>query len=47
MKLSQIKEILLNLENVVFQLENGKFVPEHFHVTEIGQLLKTSLTAVA
>jgi len=40
MKLSQIKEILLNLENVVFQLENGKFVPEHFHVTEIGQITK-------
>ncbi|MFC6096564.1 DUF6428 family protein [Flavobacterium qiangtangense] len=40
MKLSQIKEILPNLENVAFQLENGKFVPEHFHVTEIGQITK-------
>lgn len=36
MKLSDIKNILPNLENVVFQLENGAFVPEHFHVTEIG-----------
>lgn len=40
MKLSQIKEILPNLKNVVFQLENGKFVPEHFHVTEVGQITK-------
>jgi len=40
MKLSQIKEILPNLENVNFQLENGKFIPEHFHVTEIGQITK-------
>ncbi len=40
MKLSQIKEILQNLENVAFQLEDGTFVPEHFHVTEIGQIAK-------
>lgn len=36
MKLSDIKGILPNLENVEFQLENGTFVPEYFHVTEIG-----------
>jgi len=36
MKLSEIKTILPNLENVAFQLENGTFVPEHFHVTEVG-----------
>lgn len=41
MKLSEIKEILLILENVEFQLENGSFVPEHFHVTEIGQIMKS------
>lgn len=40
MKLSQIKEILPTLDNVEFQLENGTFVPEHFHVTEIGQITK-------
>ncbi|TYR31685.1 hypothetical protein FXV77_20800 [Sphingobacterium phlebotomi] len=40
MKLSQIKEILPTLGNVEFQLENGTFVPEHFHVTEIGQITK-------
>lgn len=40
MKLSEIKEILPSLENVEFQLENGTFVPEHFHVTEVGQITK-------
>ncbi|WP_312296304.1 DUF6428 family protein [Chryseobacterium sp.] len=40
MKLSEIKEILPTLENVEFQLENGTFVPEHFHVTEVGQINK-------
>lgn len=40
MKLSEIKEILPKLENVTFQLENGNFVPEHFHVTEVGQITK-------
>lgn len=41
MKLSVIKEILPTLENVVFELENGTFVPENFHVTEVGQIIKT------
>lgn len=40
MKLSEIKEILPTLENVEFQLENGTFVPEHFHITEVGQINK-------
>ncbi len=40
MKLSKIKEILPSLKNVEFQLENGNFVPEHFHVTEVGQITK-------
>lgn len=40
MKLSQIKQILPMLHNVEFQLENGTFVPEHFHVTEVGQVFK-------
>ncbi|WP_312174185.1 DUF6428 family protein [Chryseobacterium sp.] len=40
MKLSEIKQRLLLLENVEFQLEDGTFVPEHFHVTEIGQISK-------
>jgi len=40
MKLSEIKEILPTLNNVEFQLENGTFVPEHFHVTEVGVVSK-------
>ena len=40
MKLSEIKEILTTLENVEFQLEDGTFVPEHFHVTEVGEITK-------
>ncbi len=40
MKLSEIKEILPSLENVEFQLEDGSFVPEHFHVTEVGSVIK-------
>ncbi|PKW20516.1 DUF6428 family protein [Flavobacterium lindanitolerans] len=40
MKLSEIKKILPTLDNVEFQLENGTFVPEHFHVTEIGEIIK-------
>lgn len=40
MKLSDIKKILPTLDNVEFQLENGTFVPEHFHVTEVGQITK-------
>ena len=40
MKLSQVKQILPSLENVEFQLEDGSFVPEHFHVTEVGIITK-------
>ena len=40
MKLSEIKEILPTLDNVEFHLENGTFVPEHFHVTEVGVITK-------
>jgi len=40
MKLSEIKEILPTLENVEFQLEDATFVPEHFHVTEVGEITK-------
>lgn len=40
MKLSEIKQILQSVENVKFQLEDGRFVPEHFHVTEIGKITK-------
>ncbi|MBP2616221.1 DUF6428 family protein [Chryseobacterium jejuense] len=40
MKLSEIKAILPTLANVEFQLENGDFVPEHFHITEVGTVTK-------
>ena len=40
MKLSEVKNILSTLDNVEFELENGKFVPEHFHVTEVGVVTK-------
>lgn len=40
MKLSEIKGILPELDNVVFCFEDGTFVPEHFHVTEIEMVTK-------
>jgi hypothetical protein len=40
MKLSEIKKQLSTLENVTFQLPNGTYVPEHFHVTEVGLITK-------
>lgn len=40
MNLKQIKEILPTLDIIIFQLEDGSFVPEHFHVTEVGQITK-------
>ncbi|MFT4203381.1 MAG: DUF6428 family protein [Chitinophagaceae bacterium] len=40
MKLSEVKALLPTLENVSFKLENGTFVPEHFHVTELGAITK-------
>ena len=40
MTLSEIKQILPSLDQVTFELENGSFVPEHFHVTEVGQIIR-------
>lgn len=40
MTLEEIKKILPTVNNVEFQLENGEFVPKHFHVTEIGMVTK-------
>jgi hypothetical protein len=39
MKLSEIKTAN-TLENVTFLLPNGTYVPEHFHVTEVGLITK-------
>lgn len=40
MRLSEIKTILQTIDNVVFQTPDGSFVPEHFHVTEVGSIQK-------
>lgn len=40
MRLSQVKAILPALDNVAFKLENGTYIPEHFHVTEVGMVTK-------
>ncbi|UOK41523.1 MULTISPECIES: DUF6428 family protein [Flavobacterium] len=40
MRLSEIKEVLKTVETVNFKLPDGSFVPEHFHVTEIGEITK-------
>ncbi|MEH0157399.1 DUF6428 family protein [Limibacter armeniacum] len=36
MKLSEIKKVLLDIEEVTFILPSGESVPSHFHVTEVG-----------
>jgi len=40
MKLSELKTKLTTLDAVNFILPNGKAVPSHFHVTEVGQINK-------
>ncbi len=40
MKLSQVKQALQQMDEVRFQLADGTFVPEHFHVSEIGKITK-------
>lgn len=40
MKLSEIKKHLSSAETVNFELQNGTFVPENFHVTEVGVVTK-------
>lgn len=40
MKLSEIKKHLETLEAVNFILPDGSFVPEYFHVTEVGLITK-------
>ncbi len=40
MKLSEIKKHLETATAVNFLLPNGTFVPEHFHVTEVGIITK-------
>jgi hypothetical protein len=40
MKLSELKSILDEIETVEFELPDGNLIPQHFHVTEIGQVDK-------
>jgi hypothetical protein len=40
MKLSEIKNHLETATAINFKLPNGAFVPEHFHVTEVGLIDK-------
>ena len=40
MKLSELKTKLGSLNELNFTLPNGTKVPEHFHVTEVGQVTK-------
>lgn len=40
MKLSEIKNHLATAEVVNFKLQDGTYVPEHFHVTEVGVVTK-------
>ena len=40
MKLSEVKSALNQLETIAFQLPNRELVPNHFHVTEVGEINK-------
>lgn len=40
MTLQEVKNQLENLERLHFQLPNGDIIPQHFHVTEVGEVSK-------
>ena len=40
MKLSEFKKIIKDLTITSFQLPDGRLVPSHFHVTEVGKISK-------
>jgi len=40
MKLSQFKNQLSQLDQIAFSLPDGSLVPSHFHVTEVGKVVK-------
>lgn len=40
MRLSELKQQLNGIQELNFELPNGKLVPKHFHVTEVGQIIK-------
>ena len=40
MKLSEFKKQLNDAKQLNFMLPDGTFVPQHFHITEVGQVIK-------
>jgi hypothetical protein len=40
MKLSEVKQKLNQIEELIFELPNGELVPSHFHITEVGLVSK-------
>jgi len=40
MKLSEVKNSLQGISDLQFKLTDGTYVPEHFHVTEVGMITK-------
>ncbi len=40
MKLSELKNSLVHMQELLFVKENGTTVPKHFHVTEVGTITK-------
>ncbi|MGG7034720.1 MAG: DUF6428 family protein [Flavobacterium sp.] len=40
MKLSEFKTVLQGVDTIQIQLPDGSFVPSHFHITEMGLLIK-------
>lgn len=40
MKLSDVKQALSSASSVNFKLPDGSYVPQHFHVTEVGLVAK-------
>lgn len=41
MRLLEMKKALAASSTMAFQLPNGAFVPNHFHVTEVGKITKS------
>ncbi|MCE3227159.1 MAG: hypothetical protein K0S32_1710 [Bacteroidetes bacterium] len=41
MKLSELKDHLNQLTELNFELPDGTLIPQHFHVTEVGQIRKS------
>ncbi|MBT8234156.1 MAG: hypothetical protein HKO66_03100 [Saprospiraceae bacterium] len=40
MNINEIRQHLSEAETIAFELPNGSLVPSHFHVTEVGKVVK-------